>query len=179
MDGIAASLLVLPLPFSPPKVILYTGTRVRFLKHHFTSSSTISCVMLGTPDRLLFLEHPWGLRGFKGSVSVSPPWRLHRACLLFGISQNLLASFFFFLYWYLYYNISSLSLESETILCKFASPAKLLLQQILTEYLSHMWPYAKLWRYSWVSKNEAYCTAPESLLAIVVPPIPGTVLCTW
>lgn len=96
MDGIAASLLVLPLPFSPPKVILYIGTRVRFPKHRFTSSSTISCVMLGTPDRLLFLEHPWGLRGFKGSVSVSPPWRLHCACLLFGISQNLLASFFFF-----------------------------------------------------------------------------------
>ena len=96
MDGIAASLLVLPLPFSPPKVILYTGTRVRFLKHHFTSSSTISCVTLGSPDRLLFLEHPWGSRGFKGSVSASPPWRLRRACLLFGISQNLLASFFFF-----------------------------------------------------------------------------------
>ena len=123
-----------------------------------------------------FLSTP----GVQGDLKAQGQCHLHESspCLptLWDLSE--LAIFFFF-FLYLYYNISSLSLESETILCKFSSPAKLLLQQIFTEYLSHMWPYAKLWRYSWVSKNEAYSTAPEILLAIVWPPIPGTVLCTW
>ena len=139
-------------------------------------SSTISCIMLGTPDHLLVLEHPWGLRGLKGSVSGSPPWGLHRAYLLFGISQNLQVSFFFFLAG-IFVRAFLHSALNQTILCKFASPAKSLLN-IHWVPVTHV-AYTKPWRYSWVKKNEAYSTASGTLVAIVFPAVPGTVLCTW
>lgn len=97
---------------------------------------------------------------------MSPPWSLPLACLLCwalsapsGILTRAFAPF---------------NLELEPVMCKFASPTKLLIQQIYTE---HLWqaPAIELCEQKW---SQSHCPRGP-VLAIVFSSMPRTKLCMW